>query len=500
MREVTVVAIFFILLGASSLYFLSQSTLISPIQEDEIEDVGDVSESDVKPDVNEPIVPPQEVPPREPQEVPPREPQEVPPREPEPPQEPRLPLEPVEMQVGPITATCSISQFFPREEHQLIYGLGVDSPLGQIRQGNLTITFRDILSSNLANVTQETSPENITSLTAIAIPSWILIDLESRTIVETPQGPRSVALSPDFLLPRYARTGLLLPFGESHVMVVGDDKFTFNGETLDAWRVAGNLDFEVDIPGANTTIIFEEVEAFYEKDTGVMLIQTSTIIIRGEVQGGQQSEIIVDVITELLETNIDFTLSPELINQTVEISLPEEGDPIALYEHANYDWQVGFAGIVSETSVNLTESRRFSGGDWQLVSWRVVDLGCRVIDDASSKSLSGVYEAFEEALGSIYRFWISQDLEIGSYIRISPVDEDVMPGPEVTLLKVVGDQELSVGDLTRDVWVVESIGDLGGTTIRMYYDKATGFLLRQELDTNGQTTIILNLIESRLLR
>ena len=51
MREVTVVAIFFILLGASSLYFLSQSTLISPIQEDEIEDVGDVSESDVKPDV-----------------------------------------------------------------------------------------------------------------------------------------------------------------------------------------------------------------------------------------------------------------------------------------------------------------------------------------------------------------------------------------------------------------------------------------------------------------
>jgi hypothetical protein len=267
----------------------------------------------------------------------------------------------------------------------------------------------------------------------LGIDVWFVVDPDGRTIIESPQDTQAIGTTPFFLLPRHASIGLPVSFGEFQLSIVGEGiELDFNGDQREVWIVEGELDVSDLVAEEIATSV---IRLRYDKNSGILLGL--------EEIGGVDVQ--TEVLLELRESNINFDLSP----------------PAA---------------------------------DWQLVSWRIVDVGCGIIEDAWSRSLTGGFVQYSEAFGTSYRYWSLTDLDLGSFIRASPLDTDPGLILEIGLLKVTDDQELNIGGELREVWVAESIEDLGGTILRLYYDKSSGLLVRQESEVDGESTIILELL------
>ncbi len=460
-RESSFVRLFFVILGALAVYFLLTSSLGNQI--------GINLGTEQLPQVDRPVanIPEEpQVPPIEPEIPAPDDPPEIPdPIVPPPPQvPPPVDVIPEIERPNVFTVSCSLSQFFPSDGDFLIYAIG-----GEV---NLTITMKRLPAPRAQeiNVTQ-----NI-----LGIDVWFVVDPDGRTIIESPQDTQAIGTTPFFLLPRHASMGLPVSFGEFQLSIVGEGiELDFNGDQREVWIVEGELDVSDLVAEEIATSV---IQLRYDKNSGILLAL--------EEIGGVDVQ--TEVLLELRESNINFDLSPPAAIESREVVIPIGFS--ATYSHSSYDFKLELESLISESSVNITESRRFPGADWQLVSWRIVDVGCGIIEDAWSRSLTGGFVQYNDAFGTSYRYWSLTDLDLGSFIRASPLDTDPGRILEIGLLKVTDDQELNIGGELWEVWVAESIEDLGGTILRLYYDKSSGLLVRQESEVDGESAIILELL------
>lgn len=471
-RETTFVRLFFVILGALTLYFFSISSLpaqlgvnvdTQPQVEQPLNNIPEEPQvPPIPPEIREPIPPeiPVEVSPDE--GLPPDPPADLPPVDPPPADPPPADLPPDEVP-NLSSVSCSLSQFFPSDGDFLVYSIG-----GEV---NLTVTMNQL---------RQRLPELNVTQNILGIDVWFVVEPNGRTIIESPQDMQAVGTTPFFFLPRHAEEGLSVSFGEFQLSIVSEGRgFDFSGEERELWIVEGEIDLSELVPEEGTSII----RLVYERNSGILL--------RLEEIGGAEGQ--TEVLLELTDSNIDFNLAASPITESRQVIFPTSF--VAIYSHSTYDFKVELQSVVSEATVNITESRRFPGGDWQLVGWRIVDMGCDIVKDAWSSSLTGGFMRYEEAKGTSYRFWALVDLELGSFIRASPTDTDPGLILEVGLLRVVGEQELNIAGEIREVWIAESVEDLGGTILRFFYDKSSGLLVRQESEVDGEIIIILELLE-----
>ncbi len=414
----------------------------------------------IPPEIREPIAPenPPVVRPEE------RPPPDLPPPDLPPPDLPPPDLPPDIEMPNQLSVSCSLSQFFPSDSDFLVYSLG-----GEV---NLTLTM---------NLLPQRFPELNVTQNILGIDVWFVVEPNGRTIVESPQDTQALGTTPFFFLPRHAEEGLSVSFGEFQLSIVSEGReFDFNGEEREVWIVEGEIDLSGLVPEEGST---STIRLVYEKNSGILL--------RLEEIGGVEGQ--VEVFLELTDTNIHFNLTASPIAESREILFP--AGFVAIYSHSTYDFKVELQSVISEDTINITESRRFPGGDWQLLGWRTVDMGCDIVKDAWSRSLTGGFLPYEEAKGTTYRFLALSALELGSFIRASPTDTDPGLILEVGLLRVIGEQELNIAGEIREVWVAESVEDLGETILRFYYDKSSGLLVLQESEVDGEIIIILELLE-----
>ena len=461
MKETQIIIIVFLILGIFAVYFFSQSTLF---QEENVEINNEVPLlQPIKDDVSESNVGPNQSYLRNSTQI-------IPNIEKDPEAEPNVINEninqvnaekPPDVEIMSEVFTCSKSNFVPQINDYIIYDI--------IGLEKLSVIFSETYE-NEVNVTLTITNINST---------WFIADLESRAIISGPDDGITGSV-PLFWLPVHYKIGdTVTNLGDIELKISDEDSMLFDGKKIDTIIVTGMSTLENQNNKTESL-----VKSYYEKNTGILLqiTEESTIYKNNEVVDQQ----IINIIT-VIETNIEFNkYSIELIQREVNTRMGS----FVIYELDNFDWKFQISEIMGN-SANITESRRFPGADWELIRWRVVDLGCLIIKDASTTSFDNNFQRSSNIIGKSYEFIIRNNVLIGNYIF--PAYEEIGLGPEIFVFKIIGFTEFEQnGDIINAI-VAESIGE--GGIVRRYFDQTTGILLLEEFEYEGTVRQIIRLKE-----
>lgn len=361
--------------------------------------------------------------------------------------------------------TCSKSNFSPHVNDYIIYDI--------IGLEKLSVVFGETYK-NEVNITLTVTNINST---------WFIADLDSRSIIFGRDDVITGSV-PLFWLPMHYNMGdTITNLGDIELKITDEDSMLFNNTKIDTIIVTGTA--IVDGPN-NQTESF--VKSYYEKNTGILLqiTEQSTTYEDGDVVE-QQS---INIIT-VIETNINFD---EYSLESITREMYVEPGSFVIYEHDNFYWKIQMSDMV-DNIVNITESRSFSGDNWEIMRWRIVDLGCLIIKDAHTTSFDNNFEKTSNLFGKSYEFIIRTDVLVGDYIF--PAYENIGLGPEILAFKIIGFSEFEQNGIIIDVIIAESVGD--GGIVRRYFDMTTGILVLEELEYDGIIRPIIRMQETSFI-